>query len=594
MRRHEPDDPAASELIRMVRADLRAPTPVDFLVTGTMLAATGLAYEDPDTSDWVGFVDSFLLTDIAETTAVLHVVAAITPDAVLQARIRRELANRRQPMPTTVSGLPGLRVRDAMVLADEFGASDNYLLGLAWPQGDQLTFVVYVDHTLGTVVKDAFLTPEPLESTVARFEDLMAQSGEPVNFPTRTDVADCRARIEQALARLDESPYAGHEADWHDNEEVSMWPACRAFLDFVLSRMPSGGEGYADLGDIAEFDDVVEFAGEDVRQAFEEAVFEAFEQFAESPEARTFQENVDEEHSLASSAAAASLLSYAAAQTGDPLEWTPETVGVALLEGLAPNPLLSELALDLSLEVLQALIRYAHRLRDIDPDARAATLAAVERHRPAFAELRADPAVMAQRRLLAPGGLQDAGPAAALQVMMQERLEELAGGAAALAELDVLPLPDADLDLRGIPADIHLTLREVSEHVDRLVASGDFPALDIEFRTACRRFLTAVAQSDPGVFRRRAKTVNTAAAVAWTVGRANELVGYLPAPVGTGALMDWLGVASVPSSRAETMLRAFGAVESPWPGVALGSTDVLVSGMRKQLILRRDTGRWGE
>ena len=55
----------------MVRADLRAPTPVDFLVTGTMLAATGLAYEDPDTSDWVGFVDSFLLTDIAETTACL-------------------------------------------------------------------------------------------------------------------------------------------------------------------------------------------------------------------------------------------------------------------------------------------------------------------------------------------------------------------------------------------------------------------------------------------------------------------------------------------------------------------------------------------
>ena len=57
---------------------------MDFLVTGTMLAAVGLARTEPkDQPGWVGLVDSFVLTDLAETTAVLHVMAALTDDDLL-------------------------------------------------------------------------------------------------------------------------------------------------------------------------------------------------------------------------------------------------------------------------------------------------------------------------------------------------------------------------------------------------------------------------------------------------------------------------------------------------------------------------------
>lgn len=209
--------------MRTIRTALRAPTPVDFLVTGTMLAAVGLARTEPkDQPGWVGLVDSFVLTDLAETTAVLHVMAALTDDDLLRARILRELASRRQPMPTTVTGLAELRVRAAWTMIDPLGDGDNYVLGLEWPGGDQLTFVVYVDHNLGTLVKDAFLVPERVEHVVEHFVTVIAESGEGAPHPEPADVADCRACLEQALVNLDLSPISGHEADYVDDDEGGM------------------------------------------------------------------------------------------------------------------------------------------------------------------------------------------------------------------------------------------------------------------------------------------------------------------------------------------------------------------------------------
>lgn len=565
--------------MRTIRTALRAPTPVDFLVTGTMLAAVGLARTEPkDQPGWVGLVDSFVLTDLAETTAVLHVMAALTDDDLLRARILRELASRRQPMPTTVTGLAELRVRAAWTMIDPLGDGDNYVLGLEWPGGDQLTFVVYVDHNLGTLVKDAFLVPERVEHVVEHFVTVIAESGEGAPHPEPADVADCRACLEQALVNLDLSPISGHEADYVDDDEGGMWPACRTLLDFVITRMPEGGEGYASRH---------ELGGAPSAEAME-GFAQAFEGFAASPEAAPFRDDTDGERYEATAEAAVHLLAFALAHSGDPLRWSAVTVEISLVDSLAYAPGVSERALDAVAEVLPALIRYAHRVRGVDPRHTESALEAVTRYLVDFEALRREPEAAQERR--AGGMLLDElrSPGA----LLWNRLIEIVGDPEALDGLDPEPLPDEPLDLAEVPADVHPALLEVSEHLDRLAASAVFPELDVEFRTACRRFLGAAAKREPAVFRRRAKAVNTAAAVAWIVGRNNELVGMAPAPVGTGLLMEWFGIAGPPSSRADSLSRAFGAAHSPWPGVALGSPDVLVSRMRATLIRRRDTDRW--
>lgn len=536
-----------------------------------MLAEIGLTMKEPDVTGRVGVIDAFLETDIAETTAVLHLMATLTPNDVQRAQIQRALTSRRQPMPPIVTGLADVTVTQSWLMDDELGDGDNYIIGIDWPGGEHATLVCYVEHNMGTIVKDAFFIPQPVSEVVEQFIELTTDAGNPANAPKPTDLADCRARIEQALTILDDSPYAGHEHDWHDDEEGTMWPQCRPLLEFVVSRMPTGGSRYA--GTDADPDEL------------QDSVRQAMRGFAQSAESAPLQDPADPEGSEARAEAALALLTTAAVTSADPLRWSPVTVEMCLADSLPNNPNVSEQALDHALTVLPALIRYAHGTRDADPSSTKETLDAVGRWTPSFLAARANDEVKQAREVMTDlaSHLVSSG-----ESLMLSRLHEIVGGAGALDALSADPLPDEALDLSDVPEDIHASLLDVSGHLDELVAGGRFPDLDVEFRTACRRFLAQAARSDPAVFRRRAKTTNTAAAIAWTVGRGNELVGYPPSPVRSGELMDHFGLSGPPSQRAETLSAAFGTVPSRWPGVALGSPDVLVSRMRSQLLARRD------
>ncbi|MGB9372664.1 MAG: hypothetical protein WCA82_00745, partial [Jiangellales bacterium] len=80
-----------------------------------------------------------------------------------------------------------------------------------------------------------------------------------------------------------------------------------------------------------------------------------------------------------------------------------------------------------------------------------------------------------------------------------------------------------------------------------------------------------------------------AAAVVWVVGRANELVGPPPAPIGSGDAGAWFGVRGSSSQRAEPMLRAIGVDPSRrYGGMALGTPDLLISTRRAALMRQRD------
>ncbi len=140
-------------LIRSLRELLRAKEAWEFPATVSSL----LAVPDEDRAQLAEFVESLIGTPLAETTAPLHVVAAMADDDLQRRRIHRELAGRTHPVPELLRRFAEVRVNRAVLMSDAVGDAENVMLDLAEPAAGPATFVVYVDHLLGTLVKDAFL-----------------------------------------------------------------------------------------------------------------------------------------------------------------------------------------------------------------------------------------------------------------------------------------------------------------------------------------------------------------------------------------------------------------------------------------------------
>ena len=193
----EPDAGGDRELIASIRAAMRSedPTAVVTLVS-SMLSVTD-AWPDPLGEDEQipldALVDSFVGTPFAETTVALHVIAALLPDDLDAARVRRGLTGRRHPLPQAVAGLRDLRVVDAARIGDELGDGDNVILGLDWPGIGGVTVVTYVDEAFGTRVKDVFLVPEPFTDVCDRYRELLASEGRRADELEGVGIADARA-----------------------------------------------------------------------------------------------------------------------------------------------------------------------------------------------------------------------------------------------------------------------------------------------------------------------------------------------------------------------------------------------------------------
>ncbi len=82
--------------------------------------------------------------------------------------------------------------------------------------------------------------------------------------------------------------------------------------------------------------------------------------------------------------------------------------------------------------------------------------------------------------------------------------------------------------------------------------------LDVEHRTAMRRFLSRAAAGDPAAFRRKASPTRGAAAVAWVICRANDTVGTSWSALSVQELLGRFGVKGSVAQRAEPLLRANG------------------------------------
>ena len=222
------------DLVRTIGRKLRSGHPLDLLAEVSSL----LALVDP--RDY-GFgrrdgapawslhelVNMFLDVDQLETTAMLTVIAELAgDDDVLATRIRRGLADRSDRLPEWLARLGETEVYAAQEMVHVLGDGDNIHLAVRFAGGAELTAVVYIDHNVGTLAKDAFVVPQ----SMAELEALMrAIVDDPDTEWRDLDLADARVRITEAIERaaMTVPPF-----------ESDTWPACRPIVEWLARLMP--------------------------------------------------------------------------------------------------------------------------------------------------------------------------------------------------------------------------------------------------------------------------------------------------------------------------------------------------------------------
>lgn len=225
-----------------VREALRASHPLGLLsLASSLLTVVDPRQADPftDRSQTAGgpsreeLLNSFLEVRLPETCALLGAIAELTDDEVEQRRIRRELTDRPHKPPRWLRRLAPPRVLRALEMSHILGDGDNVLLDVRTGNDDALTVLVYIDHNMGTLVKDAFVVDEPLAALEEQFRQLSAD--EPDTTFAELDLADARARIGEAIELT---------AITYPPLETETWPACRPLVEWVLRHLPEGGTGY--------------------------------------------------------------------------------------------------------------------------------------------------------------------------------------------------------------------------------------------------------------------------------------------------------------------------------------------------------------
>jgi Plasmid pRiA4b ORF-3-like protein/Domain of unknown function (DUF6398)/SEC-C motif len=537
----------ASSLLQVLEPSRAAPVPVD---------------DDDDGRDLPSLPElaaSFIDVDAVETTALLAVFAELIDDDVLGRRMRRAVAGRAHRLPRWLTGLAPIDVHTAVTLSHVLGDGDNVMLGLRTAAGDELTVAVYIDHNLGTVVKDAFVIGEALDDVV---EEFVAAADDPDVASHELHPADASARIDAAmeLAAITWPPL-----------ETDSWPACRPLVRWVLRQLPPGGQGYVRP----------EWSDDDRSELTGRFFASRFGRDEDDHDGRGLFE---------------SLLWFGCDYgPGDPLRWSPVAVEILLTDWL-PRKVVADVAfLSRAPDLLRAFVRFSHAERGIRDELTAETLAAVDEWEDEYQEVIRSPRPQGPAALMAAMGVPvgngpfgtDVTPwwaDASYEELALDSLARAVGGHGQLEALGDEPLPDEAFAWGAIPDDITDRVHEVLTLTDRCCDE----LLDVEYRTACRRLLADVAAADPQIFRRRGRTDTAAAAIAWIVGKANRLFDTHRTDVAVADVVGWFGVSGSPSQRAATMLKALGVDDAGSHSMDLGTPRYLVSERRRVLIDRRD------
>lgn len=498
--------------------------------------------EESDSPTLHELVESFDEVDIPETTALLSVIAEMTKHEMTAARARRAVRSRHHRLPEWLVGLTALTIGRVVEMTHVLGDGDNIAVEVRTGAGDQMTVLVYIDHNMGTLIKDAFVIPEPVETVIDLFEK---NAADPDTRWADVDAADARARITEAgeLAAMMYPPL-----------ESETWPACRPLVEWVTRHLPPDGTGY-------------------VRPEWDESDRERLAgRFFASPYASSL-DDVDRD-------LFDSVLWFACDYgPGDPLRWSPVSIEMILVDWLPRKVIADPGYLGRAPDLLRAYVRFCHDERGITAGLTEETLEAIDRWEPQYRAIIENGTYESLRFL--DSRLDEWEPPSHEELVLAS-LAGPVGSEEALWSLDAEPLPDEPFDWEGIAADISSQVEEVLQLCDRYCDEH----LEVEYRTACRRLLARIARGDPEVFRRRARADTAAGAVCWAIGRSNRL---FRSDIYVKDMMAWFGIKGGVSQRAATLLRAAGIDADRFKFHSrLGTPDLLVSSRRASIIGSRD------
>jgi hypothetical protein len=529
-------------MMEMVAAALRQPHPLDlvgFVSSMVWLASPTTAGRPPDLPTVDLLVKTWAEVDRRETTALLRAVSVLGERADLRTAAAAASAGRSHQLPAWIDGLDQARVTRAVEVGHVLGDGEALLLDVTIPGSRGLTLDVYVDHNIGTFVKDAFVAPEPLDGVLHRMADLLREPGTSV---TDVPLADVKAKLTDALA----NPLSAGLPLGTDDD--ASWPRSRPVVEWLMRGLPAGGTGYD-------------------RPAWSSADLDALvEGFFASPWGRALRDG--ERGRLLES------IVEQASDDDDPMRWSPVRVEVLTAEMLI-DPELPPDELVHAPDLLRAFVGYCHGERGVPEALTEETMAAVDRWVPKLHQ-----AIDEHDSLFG----DTTNPMWSWGAELLAELAAATGSVVALRDLAVERLPDEPFDRAAVPP-------EATEAVERVVALVDEVCeelFDIELRTVARRVIARLAAADPSLFTRRSRLENTVAALVWLAATAND--AFTTHGVLVKELAARLGVTGTPSQRAETFLRALPGARSGYQTVGLGSTDLLTSIGRASLILRRDRG----
>ena len=551
------------DLLVDARRRLASGKPLDFLVfVSTLLASVdprgenpfGRYPDGPGRATLPVLAESFAEVVLPETTALLAALAELGPDEMTRARAARALAAREDPLPGWLARLGEAAVYRAVVSTHVLGDGDNVLLGgrLA---GHELTAVVYIDHNLGTVVKDAFPVPGPVTEVVARLRE--AAGDDPDISYQDIGLADARARIAEAIET---------GARTFPPFETDTWPAARPLTEWLLRLLPEGGTGYVrpQWSEVAKKKLANRFSGSVSGTPLDDADHrDLLDQF---------------------------LWFGTDYGPGDPLRWSPVAVEILLADWIPRKIVASPEYLSKAPALLRAFIRFCHAERKIRPALTVQTLAAVGEHEPGYQQMIRSPRPQGPAALLARLGVLGGEPwqdePSGFHQYFLEQLAEEVGGPEALATLDGIVLPEEEFRWEQVPAGVRDRVAEVLSACDRCSEE----LLGAEYKTACRRLLARAVPGLSTMLRGTATSEAIAAAVCWVIGKGNQRLGQGPGEVRVKDLMSHFGLGqSSVSQRGYQIMRAAGIQPaSAYPAVRLGSPSLLVSARRQRIIELRD------
>lgn len=187
---------------------------------------------------------------------LLAALAEVHDDGLLRQRCRDALATWPHLLPRWMARLADVQPQRAVRVMHVLCDSEYVLVGLRIGEQD-VTVIVFLDHSRLSEVADASFHPEPVEDVLAA----MKQRLDPRDFAvTDVDVADANARILRGLRFSMWLPIAATET----------WPDTRPLLQWLTRRLPDSGDRYP--------------------ESFSEAVDrdELFDRFFASPAGRPF------------------------------------------------------------------------------------------------------------------------------------------------------------------------------------------------------------------------------------------------------------------------------------------------------------------